>query len=74
MGIYPDEKYYNPDDGMPDDAFSTWKQEYMKDLRNWVDSLGGDKKSDKDEVKEESTVHKESTDDVFAAMEATLFG
>ena len=58
VGIYPDEKYYNPDDGMPDDAFSTWKQEYMKDLRNWVDSLSGDDKSDDEETEE-------SVDDVF---------
>ena len=53
FGIYPEPKRFKFTDGNPIMAFDTWKDEYMKSLKEWVDSLD-EKPGPKEEVKKES--------------------
>lgn len=39
IGFYTEPKTYQYKDGVPDDAFEKWKEEYMTSLREWVDKL-----------------------------------
>ena len=53
FGIYPEPKRFKFTDGNPMMAFDTWKDEYMKNLKEWVDTLD-EKPGPKEEVKKES--------------------
>lgn len=39
IGIYPIAPDYEYKDGIPDDAFDKWKNEYMAELKMWVNGL-----------------------------------
>ena len=39
IGIYPIAPDYEYKDGVPDDAFDKWKNEYMAELKMWVNGL-----------------------------------
>ena len=39
IGIYPVAPDYNYSNGVPDDAFKKWKNEYMAELKMWVNGL-----------------------------------
>lgn len=39
IGIYPVAPDYNYSNGVPDDAFEKWKNEYMAELKMWVNGL-----------------------------------
>lgn len=39
IGIYPIAPNYEYKDGVPDDAFEKWKNEYMAELKLWVNDL-----------------------------------
>ena len=41
MGFYPEVKNYNYSDGMPNEAFARWKEDYMGELNDWVNDLKG---------------------------------
>ena len=54
FGIYPEPKRFKFTDGNPMMAFDTWKDEYMKSLKEWVNSLDEKPGPKEEEVKKES--------------------